>query len=228
MVPRLEDTDFVLARHRMVEEQIRSRGIADGRILAAMETVPRHLFVPEKSRWAAYNDGPLSLGMGQTISQPYIVARMTELLALPAGSPSGAGAGPKVLEVGTGSGYQAAVLAQLGAEVWTIERHEELSRRAEALLAQLGYGDVHAIVGDGSLGHQVEAPYDGIVVTAAAPAVPPCLCDQLVPGGRLVIPVSRGYAQELMLVECTPEGFRETNVLGCVFVPLVGAEGYRE
>src|SRR5665647_2341055 len=157
MVPRLEDTDFVLQRRRMVEEQIRSRGIADERVLAAMETVPRHLFVPEKSRWAAYEDGPLSIGMGQTISQPYIVARMTELLARPVASPSGAGAGPKVLEVGTGSGYQAAVLAELGAEVWTIERHEELSRRAEVLLAQLGYGDVHAIVGDGSLGHQVEA-----------------------------------------------------------------------
>ena len=107
MVPRLVDTDFVLARHRMVEEQIRGRGIADERVLAAMETVPRRLFVPEKSRWAAYEDRPLSIGMGQTISQPYIVARMTELLALPAGSPSGAGAGPKVLEVGTGSGYQA-------------------------------------------------------------------------------------------------------------------------
>jgi protein-L-isoaspartate(D-aspartate) O-methyltransferase len=228
MALRHEDINFVDARRRMVDEQIRERGIVDERVLAAMERVPRHLFVPENSLWAAYDDGPLSIGFGQTISQPYIVACMTELLGVPSRSSSAARVSPKYLEVGTGSGYQAAVLAELGAEVWTIERREALARRAKDLLRGLGYTGVHVVVGDGSSGYPTEAPYEGIVVTAAAPSVPSCLCSQLARGGRLVIPVGRGFGQDLMLVECTEHGFRETSVLDCVFVPLIGTEGFQE
>jgi protein-L-isoaspartate(D-aspartate) O-methyltransferase len=242
----LENDDFALRRHRMVENQLRARGIADDRVLAAMERVPRHLFVPVAERPSAYDDGPLPIGLGQTISQPYMVARMTELLRLAPDS--------RVLEIGTGSGYQAAVLAELAAEVWTVERHSDLARQAEQLLLQLGYTNVRVVAGDGTLGLPEGVPYDGIMVTAAAPFVPETLREQLAPGGRMVIPVTAGYSQDLRLIERLrddeppaaadafaaapadsaagpteiPERrYRETSVLSCVFVPLIGEQGYR-
>jgi protein-L-isoaspartate(D-aspartate) O-methyltransferase len=212
----------------MVEEQLRPRGIADNGVLSAVESVPRHLFVPPAQRPSAYDDGPLPIGLGQTISQPYMVARMTELLRLTKES--------RVLEIGTGSGYQAAVLAELAGEVWSIERLPELAQRAEELLARLGYDNVHVVVGDGTMGFAEAAPYDGVVVTAAAPRVPLCLREQLDVGGRMVIPVSAGYSQNLLLIERLPDTqplvsdcrFRETSILGCVFVPLIGADGYQK
>ena len=227
------DKDYAPLRHRMVDEQLRPRGIADEGVLAVMESVPRHLFVPPAQRHCAYDDGPFPIGLGQTISQPYMVARMTELLHLTKES--------RVLEVGTGSGYQAAVLAELAGEVWTIERLPELAQRAEGLLSRLGYKNVRVISGDGTMGYPEAAPYDGIVVTAAAPRVPARLREQLGTGGRMVIPVSAGYSQDLLLIErladapSTPapvtapnRRFREITILGCVFVPLIGADGYQK
>ena len=234
MTKELTETDFAERRHRMVQEQLRARGITDERVLAAMEKVPRHLFVPPSQRWAAYDDGPLPIGLGQTISQPYMVACMTELLRL---TPT-----DRVLEIGTGSGYQAAILAELAGEVWTIERHLELAEKARELLERLGYTNVHVIAGDGSVGHPEAAPYDGIIVTCAAPAVPKPLLEQLAVGGRMVIPVTVGFSQDLRLVErlngaktkdteqaAEEEGqprYKETSILSCVFVPLIGECGY--
>lgn len=229
MNKELRETDFAEQRSRMVQEQLRARGIRDERVLAAMEKVPRHLFVPPSQRWAAYDDGPLPIGLGQTISQSYMVARMTELLRL--------GASDRVLEIGTGSGYQAAILAELAGEVWTIERHLELADKAREILEQLGYTNVHVIVGDGSVGYPEAAPYNGIIVTCAAPAVPQPLRDQLAVSGRMVIPVTAGYSQDLRLIERldgeeTTDGrevqprYRETSILSCVFVPLIGKCGY--
>jgi protein-L-isoaspartate(D-aspartate) O-methyltransferase len=210
----------------MVTDQLRRRGIADERVLSTMEKVPRHLFIPPSQRSAAYEDCPLPIGMGQTISQPYMVARMTELLRLNEES--------RVLEIGTGSGYQTAVLAELAAEVWTVERLLGLASRADTLLQELGYTNVRVITGDGTLGYADEAPYDSIIVTAAAPHVPTELQNQLAPGGRMVIPVTAGFSQDLLLVECVAEQpperprYRETSVLQCTFVPLIGKDGYRE
>ncbi|MCJ7796696.1 MAG: protein-L-isoaspartate(D-aspartate) O-methyltransferase [Thermoleophilia bacterium] len=215
-----DDRDAARLRHRMVEEQLRRRGIGDPRVLSAMESVPRHRFVGENARWAAYEDEPLAIGLGQTISQPYMVARMTELLDLDAAS--------RVLEVGTGSGYQAAVLAEMAAEVWTVERHTELADRARRSLNDLGYRNVHVVVGDGSLGLPEHAPFDAIIVTAAAPSTPGPLLDQLADGGRLVIPVGDRGVQQLRLIRRRGQGFVETGVLDCRFVPLVGQAAYPE
>lgn len=207
-------------RREMVERQLRRRGIKDQRVLAAMARVPRHRFVLPPDEGEAYADTPLPIGLGQTISQPYMVARMTEILALPASA--------RVLEVGTGSGYQAAVLAEIAAEVYSVERHARLAERARALLAELGFENVEVIVGDGSLGLPEKAPFDGILVTAAAPKVPAPLQEQLAPGGRLVIPVGDSYYQSLAVVERTARGLRRRNVFGCRFVPLVGSEAFPE
>jgi protein-L-isoaspartate(D-aspartate) O-methyltransferase len=205
----------------MVEEQLRARGIADERVLRAMQTVPRDLFVPPAQRSCAYDDAPLPIGSAQTISQPYMVALMTELLAL--------GGSSRVLEIGTGSGYQTAILAELVAEVWTVERIPSLARHAEAVLLERGYSNVHLISGDGTLGFADAAPYDAILVTAAAPQVPPTLRGQLSTGGRMVIPVTEGHSQELLLIERTDQdSYRATVALRCVFVPLIGKEGYPE
>jgi protein-L-isoaspartate(D-aspartate) O-methyltransferase len=229
MGAELDETDFALLRHRMVDGQLRARQVADERVLAAMEKVPRHLFVPAARRRAAYDDGPLPIGLGQTISQPYIVACMIELLRL---QPT-----DRVLEIGTGSGYQAAVLAELAGNVWTMERHPDLARRAQELLARLGYDNVRVILGDGTLGFVESAPYDGIIVAAAAPHVPASLRAQIAVDGRMVIPVTAGFSQDLRLIERLPDAptrtdapeprFRETSILGCVFVPLIGEEGYQ-
>lgn len=215
---RLDDADFSRLRDRMVEHQLRRRGIASEAVLDAMRRVPRHRFVAENAPRAAYDDEPLPIGSGQTISQPFIVARMTELLEIDRTS--------RVLEVGTGSGYQAAVLAELTPDVWTVERHPELAERARRTLSDLGYSTVRVVEGDGSLGLPAQAPFDAIVVTAAAPRVPQALLEQLVIGGRLVIPVGGLASQSLRLVRRGPEGYHETDVLGCRFVPLIGAQAH--
>ena len=202
----------------MVERQILGRGVLDRRVLDAMRRVPRHLFVPDDYRAAAYEDRPLPIGDGQTISQPYMVAAMTAALD-PATT-------ARILEVGTGSGYQAAVLAELATEVITIERHARLADRARAILANLRLTNVRVVVGDGSLGYPDAQPYDGIIVTAAAPQVPQALRDQLAPGGRLVIPVGRSGYQQLTVETRLASGFSTEVRDGCVFVPLIGQQGY--
>ena len=216
----MNGVDYSYARRRMVEEQLISRGIKDPRVLEAMMKVPRHLFVPEALRHQAYGDHPLPIGEGQTISQPYIVALMTEALELRGEE--------KVLEVGTGSGYQAAVLAELASRIFSIERVPELASRARRLLDQLGYGNVLIRVGDGSCGWPEEAPFDAIMVTAAAPTPPAALLRQLAPGGRMVVPVGGKEAQDLFLIRRTEEGFEEENLGGCRFVKLIGRYGWEE
>jgi protein-L-isoaspartate(D-aspartate) O-methyltransferase len=202
----------------MVEEQLRARDVVDERVLAAMAEVPRELFVPERLRGRAYDDAALPIGAGQTISQPYMVARIAEALELHGGE--------RLLDVGTGSGYQAAVLAELGADVDTIERIPKLAEQARANLTAAGYGRVRVHVGDGSLGLAEHAPFDAIAVAAAAPDLPPTLYDQLEPRGRLVVPVGRGGIQELQVIVRSPEGPAVLRSVPCRFVPLLGAEGF--
>jgi protein-L-isoaspartate(D-aspartate) O-methyltransferase len=204
----------------MVERQLRRRGIEDGRVLAAMGRVPRELFVPANLREYAYDDGALPIGHGQTISQPYIVATICSLLKL-AGE-------ERVLDVGAGSGYQAAVLAELAREVVTIERIPELAERAKASLVAAGYSEVEVVVGDGSLGVPGRAPFDAIAVAAAAPQVPDALYAQLRVGGRLVVPRGTRWGQDLVQVVKTAEGPVESATVPCRFVPLVGDEGFGE
>ena len=210
------------ARGRMVEQQLRERGIADARVLAAMERVQRHLFVPVPERAAAYADTPLPIGHGQTISQPYIVARMTELLGLRPGD--------RVLEIGTGSGYQAAVLSEMvgpAGEVDTIEIVTPLGELARETLEREGYRNVHVRIGDGYKGWPEKAPFDAIIVTAAPPEVPRPLLDQLKPGGRIVLPVGEVW-QDLRVLTKRPDGtFDIQNVLPVRFVPMTG-EAQRE
>jgi protein-L-isoaspartate(D-aspartate) O-methyltransferase len=204
-------------RADMVARQLRARDIVDERVMRAMERVPRELFVPEAERRRAYDDAALPIGAGQTISQPYMVARICEALEVRPGH--------NVLDVGTGSGYQAAVLAELGAEVVTIERISELAEQARKNLAASGY-EVEVRVGDGTLGVPDRAPFDGIAVAAAAPELPETLYEQLRPGGRLVVPVGGPRAQRLELVVRSPEGPAVVHSVPCRFVPLVGEEGY--
>jgi protein-L-isoaspartate(D-aspartate) O-methyltransferase len=206
------------ARARMVERQLRRRGISDERVLQAMARVPRELFVPEKLRPYAYDDDALPIGERQTISQPFVVATICSLLALDGSE--------RVLDVGTGSGYQAAVLAELAGEVVTIERIPGLADAARAALAAAGYRNVEVRVGDGSLGVPERAPFDGIAIAAAAPTVPPALYAQLAEGGRLVVPRGTREHQELVLVVRTPEGRVERTALPVRFVPLLGDEGF--
>ena len=202
----------------MVEHQLRGRDIVDERVLAAMERVPREVFVPKELRGRAYDDAALPIGGGQTISQPYMVARICEALAH--------GGDERVLDVGTGSGYQAAVLAELAAEVDTIERIPDLAEQARANLAAAGYDRVRVHVGDGTRGLPEQAPFDAIAVAAAAPELPQTLYDQLVPGGRLVVPVGRHGIQRLELIVRSPEGPAVVRSVPCRFVPLVGEEGF--
>jgi protein-L-isoaspartate(D-aspartate) O-methyltransferase len=204
----------------MVEEQLRARGIRDECVLDAMARVPRHEFVPPEYRHEAYEDHPLPIGDGQTISQPFVVAAMLEALAL---RPEDV-----VLEVGTGSGYETAVLAELVRTVYSIERIATLAERARAVLDRLGYSNVAVVHGDGSLGLPEAAPFDAIVVSAAAPQVPASLMDQLRDGGRLVIPVGSGFAQELQLVRKIGDNSTVLYLDGVRFVPLIGREGFHE
>jgi protein-L-isoaspartate(D-aspartate) O-methyltransferase len=203
----------------MVERQLRRRGITDERVLEAMGRVPRELFVDESERKSAYDDAPLGIGYGQTISQPYMVGLIAQNAAVRRGD--------RVLDVGSGSGYAAAVFAELGAEVDTIERIPELADRARAALEAAGYPDVRVHVGDGSVGLAEEAPYDAIAVAAAAPGLPEALYGQLVPGGRLVVPVGDAEGQRLLVAVRSPEGPAILRSVPCRFVPLLGAEGFR-
>jgi len=218
-VPSPADThdDFAELRRRMAED-IRRMGVADARVLAAMARVPRHRFVPEP-QWAfAYADGPLPIGDGQTISQPYMVAAMTEALRLTGDE--------RVLEVGTGSGYQCAVLAELAREVVTVERIAGLSERAGAVLDDLGYANIVRVVGDGTLGAPQHGPYDAILVTAGAPAAPEPLLEQLADGGRLVLPEGGRGIQTLVRYTREGRNLRTEPLMQCMFVPLIGACGW--
>ena len=205
------------ARRRMVEMQIRGRGIENRAVLDAMLRVPRHLFIPESERAYAYDDSPVPIGFGQTISQPYIVAYMSDAL--------GATKGHRVLEIGTGSGYQAAVLSEMGCEVWSIEIVPELAARAQKTLADLGYGNVHARHGDGYLGWPEEAPFDRVILTAAPPAVPQTLIDQLAPGGILIAPVGGFLEQTMTIIRKTEKGVVTEETIPVRFVPMVGGRG---
>ncbi len=210
---REKNQDFELLRREMVEDQIISRGIKDRRVIEAMLKVPRELFVPPEQRPFAYDDGPLPIGFGQTISQPYIVAFMTEKLEVKEGD--------KVLEVGTGSGYQAAILAEMGCQVYTIEIIEELSLRARQVIRSLGYRNVHFKVGDGYEGWEEHAPYDAIIVTAAPPYVPEKLKQQLKIGGRMVLPVGEYYQYLYRITRTGEKDFRVEKLIPVSFVPMV-------
>jgi protein-L-isoaspartate(D-aspartate) O-methyltransferase len=207
---------YLFLRQQMVEEQLRARGILDERVLSAMSRVPRHLFAPESYRAQAYEDHPLPIAQGQTISQPYIVALMLEALALSSTD--------KVLEIGTGSGYVAALLAEVVSQVVSIERHVLLAEGASTLLAELGYRNVRVVVGDGSRGFPESAPYDAILVSAAAPELPHELVDQLAEGGRMIIPVGAGESQQLQFIYKESGEVRTSLRELCRFVPLISEE----
>jgi protein-L-isoaspartate(D-aspartate) O-methyltransferase len=215
-----ECEEFAPQLAKMIEMQLRRRGISDATVLAAIESVPRHEFVAEEFRERAYDDVPLPIGDGQTISQPYIVAAMTAALHLRPGD--------RVLEIGTGCGYQAAILSRLAKEVFTVERRHELARSASERLARLGYANVHVHCGDGTLGLPEFAPFDGILVAAAAPAVPAPLLAQLAGGGRMILPVGNPEHQELQLIEKQGTALLKSTLEGCRFVPLVGYHGWQE
>ena len=212
--PNAADARWATARHDMVVQQIRERGVLQPEVLRAMESVPRHLFIPGEHRDQAYADAPVPIGQGQTISQPYIVALMTELLDL--------GPGDKVLEIGTGSGYHAAVMSKVAGEVYSIEIINELGKQARSTLQELGYKNVHVRVGDGYKGWPEAAPFDAIILTAAPPRDPPQpLLDQLKVGGRMVVPVG-GFVQDLLLITKTPRGPERRVVAPVRFVPMTG------
>jgi protein-L-isoaspartate(D-aspartate) O-methyltransferase len=219
-LPMPEKKEYAARRLEMIEKQLCRRGITDAAVLAAMTAVPRHEFVPEELRSKAYEDLPLPIGGGQTISQPYIVAAMTAALHLQASD--------RVLEIGTGCGYQAALLSCLAKEVFTIERRPELASNASARLARLGYANAHVHCGDGTLGLPELAPFDAILVAAAAPAVPKPLLTQLAEGGRMILPVGDAEHQELQLIERRGGAFPTKMLEGCRFVPLVGYHGWQE
>jgi protein-L-isoaspartate(D-aspartate) O-methyltransferase len=203
----------------MVQDQIARRGVADPSVLSAMNTVPRHAFVPEQMKKSAYQDNPLPIGEGQTISQPYIVGLMTEAAKINPNS--------KVLEIGTGSGYAAAILAQIAKEVYTIERIAPLAQQAEKIIQELRYKNIHVYTGDGTLGLPEHAPFDAIVVTAGAPVIPHSFLDQLKVGGRVIIPVGDALNQRLLRLTKTPKNNYTEEVIELVrFVPLIGEEGW--
>jgi protein-L-isoaspartate(D-aspartate) O-methyltransferase len=215
----LKQPDFALARRRMVREQLVARGIRDKRVIDAMMKVPRHLFMEEGLWHQAYGDFPLPIGEGQTISQPYIVALMTEALQLTGGE--------KVLEIGTGSGYQAAVLAELTKQVFSIERISTVASKARKILDALGYANVLIRVSDGTHGWPEEAPFAGIIVTAGAPEIPHTIVEQLEVGGRLVIPVGDEYSQTLLKVVKKEQGYKREDLGGVRFVKLIGDYGWK-
>ena len=218
--PERRATECETARRAMVETQIARRGVADARVIAAMHSVPRHAFVPTEVRDRAYEDAPLPIGCGQTISQPYMVAAMTAALRLRGDE--------RVLEIGGGCGYQAAVLAGLAREVVTIEYRSELATATAARLAEMGYENIHVHCGDGTLGLPEFAPFDAILVAAGAPAAPAPLLSQLADGGRMAIPVGTLENQELQVIERTRDTFSITVLDSCRFVPLIGAHGWKD
>lgn len=216
----MRHSDAAVLRNMMVEEQLVPRGIFDERVLGAFRKVPRHAFIPDKSLENAYGDFPLPIGEGQTISQPYMVALMTQYLDLKGDE--------KVIEIGTGSGYQTSILAELAKEVYSVERFDVLAKRAQSVLTSLGYGNIKIKAGDGTEGWDEFAPYNAILVTAGAPSVPQPLVDQLAEGGRLVIPVGGGFSQTLTLVRRQDNKVTQEDICGCVFVPLVGRYGWNK
>jgi len=215
----LPNHDYRNLRRQMVESQLIPRGINDPRVIEAFLKVPRHRFVEPALERSAYDDNPLPIGGWQTISQPYMVALMTQALKLRGTE--------RVLEIGTGSGYQAAILAELAAQVFTVERIEKLARRARQILDELKYHNIAVKIGDGTLGWAEHAPYDGIIVTAGAPQIPKTYWDQLAEGGRLAIPVGDSFTQTLKVIVKQDGKPKETDYGGCVFVPLVGKYGWR-
>ena len=212
--------NFAKLRKQMVETQLIGRGITDDRVLRAFLDVPRHKFVPEKEIKTAYADFPLPIGHGQTISQPYMVALMTECLKLKGDE--------RVLEIGTGSGYQTAILASLCKEVYTIDRIPELVGSAKKTLGNIGYDNIEFKTSDGTLGWIKEAPFDGIIVTAGSPKVPKALVNQLGKKGYLVIPIGNSLSQMLTVIEKNKEKITSVDVCSCVFVPLIGEEGWKK
>jgi protein-L-isoaspartate(D-aspartate) O-methyltransferase len=210
--------NFAQEREFMVTAQLACRDITDQKVLEVMGRVPREKFVPAELLDEAYADHPLSIGYGQTISQPYMVALMTQSLGLTGQE--------KVLEVGTGSGYQTAILAEVARVIYTVERVKELTERAKITLSELGYKNIRFLVGDGTLGWKEEAPFDRIMVTAGAPKVPPCLFAQLAEGGKMVVPVGAEFGQDLLIVEKREGKAKEKIVCRCVFVKLLGEEGW--
>jgi protein-L-isoaspartate(D-aspartate) O-methyltransferase len=215
-----DEADYQISRRRMVAEQLRGKGIRDERVLKTMGEIPRHLFV-DKAFWGkAYGDFPLPVGSGQTISQPYMVAIMTELLKLKGRE--------RVLEIGTGSGYQAAVLAELADQVYTVERMPELARKARSVLDKIGLFNVAIKIADGTLGWKEFQPFDRIIVTAAAPEVPQSLVDQLADGGRMIVPVGSQGSQILTIIDKQEDGTEISHDCACVFVPLIGKEGWSD
>lgn len=219
-VAESESARFEVARRAMVEMQIERRGVRDARVLSAMRLVPRHAFVPADFRSQAYEDAPLPIGGGQTISQPYMVAAMTAALQVAENE--------RVLEVGAGCGYQAAVLSKLGREVVTLEYRAELAAETARRLAEMRYENIHVHCGDGTLGLPEMAPFDAILVAAGAPAAPPPLLAQLAEGGRMVIPIGTLENQELQLIERRRGMFETTTLDNCRFVPLIGAHGWKD
>jgi protein-L-isoaspartate(D-aspartate) O-methyltransferase len=213
------EKEYNKLRSEMVRQQLIPRGITDKRVLEAFLKVPRHLFIPEAMRDSAYEDNALPIGHSQTISQPYMVAVMTEKLALKGEE--------KVLEIGTGSGYQAAILAKLCKKVYSIERVESLSRQAEKIIKELNYSNIEFIIGDGTLGYEKESPYDAIIVTAGCREIPRPLLDQLKDGGRLVIPLGEFFQQILTTVVKKGEKLITEESVPCVFVPLIGEFGWK-
>jgi protein-L-isoaspartate(D-aspartate) O-methyltransferase len=216
----MREQDFEPLRIQMVENQIKSRGLSDPRMIDAMLRVPREKFVDETMAGRAYSDCALPIGLSQTISQPYMVALMTEVLSLKGNE--------RVLEIGTGSGYQTAILAELSSWVYSVERITSLSRSAANLLGELGYANVSFKVGDGTLGWEEEAPFERIMITAGAPNVPPALEQQLGEGGRMVIPIGSSNSQVLELVEKKGGKVFSKPICGCTFVPLIGEGGWKE
>ena len=217
---RVKNMDYAILRKRMVEEQLIPRGIKDPKVLNAFYKVERHKFIPEDLRTSAYADFPVPIGQGQTISQPYIVALMTGCLDLTGQE--------KVLEIGTGSGYQAAILAELAKEIYSIERFKNLAQKAEIILNELGYTNIKIKVDDGTLGWSETAPFDRIIITAASPRIPLPLIEQLKESGKLILPLGETFSQVLTVVEKKKGKLESIEVCGCVFVPLVGKYGYRE
>jgi protein-L-isoaspartate(D-aspartate) O-methyltransferase len=207
-------------RYRMIRDQLEARGVEDRRVLDAMREIPRHRFIPDEFGAAAYHDRPLPIGSGQTISQPYIVGLMTSLLELKQND--------KVLEIGAGSGYQAAILSKLARSVISVERLPEIAAKAKGLMQGLGIANVNVVVGDGTLGYAPDAPYDGIIITAASPDIPPPLIDQLADMGRLVAPVGSRDLQQLVRIRKQGDRISRETFGGVVFVPLLGCHGWQE